>query len=644
MLFNSPEYILFLPIVLLVNYLLPAKIRYIWLLIASYFFYMCWNAEYALLILTSTAVTYGCSLLVEKNRDGKHRKAYMALSLVLNLGILFFFKYSNFLAQLINDVSAALHIKLSVPKVDVLLPVGISFYTFQALGYTIDVYRGKVQAERNFLRYALFVSFFPQLVAGPIERSENLLTQLREPKKFTWDNFKTGLLYMLWGFFMKIVLADRIAIFVDTVYGDIPGHPGLYLVIATMLFAVQILCDFGGYTAIAIGSARMLGIHLMENFDAPYLSTSVAQFWRRWHISLTSWFKDYLYIPLGGSRKGKARKYLNKMIVFLVSGLWHGANLTYVIWGGINGVYQVFGEMTFPLRKKMTDFFHLHRESLGHKLFQGIITFVLIDLSWVFFRAENIHEAMEIVKSIFNADNPWIFADGSLYKCGLEMNNFILMLLGIGILLFADRCKRKNIRIREVIIRQDGWFRWVFIALAITAILTFGIWGPTYNAANFIYFQFGGVMRMKVAARIIGCLLTICLTIGLLASVTDLTERKASDSKYADFFQDRDYDVLFMGTSHVINGVFPMELWNEYGITSYNFGGHSNQIPTTYWVMENALDYVTPKVIVIDCLTLSSEHKCAEEFSFLHLSMDAFPLSLTKIRAIWDLLDDPRLL
>lgn len=490
MLFNSPEYILFLPIVLLVNYLLPAKIRYIWLLIASYFFYMCWNAEYALLILTSTAVTYGCSLLVEKNRDGKHRKAYMALSLVLNLGILFFFKYSNFLAQLINDVSAALHIKLSVPKVDVLLPVGISFYTFQALGYTIDVYRGKVQAERNFLRYALFVSFFPQLVAGPIERSENLLTQLREPKKFTWDNFKTGLLYMLWGFFMKIVLADRIAIFVDTVYGDIPGHPGLYLVIATMLFAVQILCDFGGYTAIAIGSARMLGIHLMENFDAPYLSTSVALFWRRWHISLTSWFKDYLYIPLGGNRKGKARKYVNKMIVFLLSGLWHGAGLSFVVWGGLNGLYQVLGEMLQPVKDRAVRLLHVRREAAVHRLICGIFTFILIDFSWIFFRAQGIGEAGRIIQSVLTQFNPGILFDGSLYQCGLDQANFILMLVCILILLAADILKRRKVTVIETVAGWNDWIRWILIALFILCLLLFGKYGPTLDKNSFIYFQF----------------------------------------------------------------------------------------------------------------------------------------------------------
>ena len=295
---------------------------------------------------------------------------------------------------------------------------------------------------------------------------------------------------MLWGYFLKIVLADRIAIFVDTVYGDYTKYSGWYLVVATMLFAVQIYCDFAGYSTIAMGSAKILGIELMENFNAPYLSTSVAEFWRNWHISLTSWFKDYLYIPLGGSRKGKLRKYINKLIVFLVSGLWHGAQFSYIAWGGINGLYQVTGEILQPVRDKLVNLLHLNRESLGHKLIHIAGTFILVDFSWIFFRANHFSDALRIIKSILAAGNRWILFDGSLYKCGLDRKNFQLMLVGIGILLFADYFKHKGIKIRDIIIRQDYWFRWAFIAVSIAAILTVGIWGPNYNAANFIYFQF----------------------------------------------------------------------------------------------------------------------------------------------------------
>ncbi len=498
MLFNSIEFLIFFPIVVLVYFILPDKIKSLWLLVASYYFYMCWNAKYALLILASTIITYISGLLIEKIKHSDYavskqivlKKWVVAGSFIINLGILFYFKYTNFAIDIVKKVFARAHIELNAPVFDIILPVGISFYTFQALSYTMDVYRDEIYAEKNFFRYALFVSFFPQLVAGPIERSKNLLKQLSVPKKFSFENMREGLLLMLWGFFLKLVLADRIAIFVDTVYGDYTIYSGMYLIVATMLFAVQIYCDFAGYSTIAMGAAKILGIQLMENFDAPYLSTSVADFWRRWHISLTSWFKDYLYIPLGGSRKGKWRKYLNKMVVFLVSGLWHGAQFSFVAWGGLNGLYQVIGEILQPVRDKLVTLMHLNRESLGHKLINIAGTFVLVDFSWIFFRATGFMGAFDIIKSMFMIKNPWILFDGSLYACGLDDKNFRLMLIAILILAFADFCKAKGIKIREVIIKQDYWFRWGFVAFSIAVILTFGIWGPGYDEANFIYFQF----------------------------------------------------------------------------------------------------------------------------------------------------------
>lgn len=490
MLFNSINFIIFFPCVLLVYFLIPDRIKYLWLLASSYFFYMCWNAKYAVLILTSTAITYASGLLIEKANDIRGKKVVVATSFISNLAILAYFKYTNFGIDIINELMSAIHIQLTIPNIDIILPVGISFYTFQALSYTMDVYRKDIYAERNFFKYALFVSFFPQLVAGPIERSRNLLKQLAEPKKFDFDNFREGILLMLWGYFLKIVLADRIAIFVDTVYGDYGTYTGYYLSIATILFSIQIYCDFAGYSTIAMGTAKILGIHLMENFDAPYLSTSVADFWRRWHISLTSWFKDYVYIPLGGSRKGKLRKYINKMIVFLLSGLWHGANITFVIWGGLNGLYQILGEALTPIRDKLVCSLNLHRESMGHKILCIVGTFVLVDFSWIFFRANSMRDAVEIIKSIVCVKNPWVLFDGSLYACGLDDKNFRLMLVGILILVVAGYLKRKGVIIRNEILAQDYWFRWIFISFSIVAIFTFGIWGSSYNAANFIYFQF----------------------------------------------------------------------------------------------------------------------------------------------------------
>lgn len=498
MLFNSIDFLLFFPAVLIMYYILPKRIKMYWLLIASYYFYMCWNAKYAVLIFISTVITYTSGYFLEKCRtiegDAKRRntfrKSIVAVSLISNLGILFGFKYLNFSIDLLSSLCSQFHIVLSIPQFDIILPVGISFYTFQALSYTIDVYRGDISAEKNFFKYALFVSFFPQLVAGPIERSKNLLSQLSEPKRFNYENFREGILLMLWGYFLKIVLADRIALFVDTVYGDINTYPGLYLVIATIMFAIQIYGDFAGYSTIAVGSAKILGIDLMENFKAPYFAESIAGFWRNWHISLTSWFKDYLYIPLGGSRKGKARKYINKMIVFLVSGLWHGANLTYVVWGGLNGLLQVIGEILQPVRDRAVCILGLNRESLGHRLIKILATFAMVDVTWVFFRAKTLAEALNVFKLSFGVHNPWILFDGSLYACGLDIKNFRLVIVSVVILVVADFCKLKGIKIRQIILKQDWWFRILFYATAIVMILLFGKWGPSFDKANFIYFQF----------------------------------------------------------------------------------------------------------------------------------------------------------
>lgn len=498
MLFNSFQFLIFFPVVLIVYYIVPDRAKHLWLLITSYYFYMCWNAKYALLILASTIITYISGLLIEKIKSlecpDKRRKNLkqwvVAGSFAMNLGILFYFKYINFTFNIIEKAFEKIQIQWDAPVVNIILPVGISFYTFQALSYTMDVYRDEIYAEKNFFKYALFVSFFPQLVAGPIERSKNLLRQLAVPQKFDFVRARDGFLLMLWGYFLKIVLADRIAIFVDTVYGDYHTFTGWYIVIATMLFAIQIYCDFSGYSVIAMGAAEILGIDLMENFDAPYLSISVADFWRRWHISLTSWFKDYLYIPLGGSRKGKFRKYFNKFIVFFVSGIWHGASFSFIVWGGLNGIYQIIGEILQPVRDRMVSVLHLNRNSIGHKAMKGFVTFILIDFSWIFFRANGYYESLAIIKSMFSYKNPWILMDGSLYTCGLDSKNFGLMVIAILILLFADIFKRKGIKIREIIASQDYWCRYLIMIFSICFILIFGIWGSSYDAEGFIYFQF----------------------------------------------------------------------------------------------------------------------------------------------------------
>ncbi|MCR5419825.1 MAG: MBOAT family protein [Lachnospiraceae bacterium] len=490
MLFNSLQFIIFFPIVVIVYFIIPKKVRYIWLLISSYYFYMSWNAMYALLLFASTFITYIGALFIDIAQKDSIKKTVMILGCVLNLSILFVYKYAEYTLSLISKLLSNLNISAEVPAFSVLLPVGISFYTLQALGYLIDVYRKDIAVEKNFLKYALFVSFFPQLVAGPIERSGNLLKQLDGNTVFEFDRAREGFFLMLWGYFLKVVLADRIAIYVDKVYSDTNMYGGYYLIIAALLFSIQVYCDFGGYSTIAMGASMILGIKLMDNFNAPFLADSVSSLWRGWHISLTSWFRDYVYIPLGGSRKGKIRKYINIMIIFLTSGLWHGANLTFAIWGGLNGIYEVVGEVLKPVKEKAAKALGINGNNIGNRLVKMVITYSLFSFAAIFFRANSLTVALDVIKSIFTCYNPWILFDGSLYTLGLDSKNFNLMLMCIGLLIFADIQKKKGIKIREVLARQDYWCRIAVMVASICFILMFGIWGSGYDSAGFIYFQF----------------------------------------------------------------------------------------------------------------------------------------------------------
>lgn len=503
MLFNSLNFLVFFPVVVLIYFLFPHKIRYIWLLFTSYFFYMCWNPIYALLLLASTLITYfsalameGAEILFKGEEERKLRSRVKAknfivgISFLLNLSMLFFYKYFEFAVDSINVILENMHVTLIKPGFDIILPVGISFYIFQALSYTMDVYRKNVEVEKNLFRYAVFVSFFPQLVAGPIERSSNLLHQFRERKYFDYHRVKNGLLLMVWGFFQKIVLADRVAILVDQVFDYYTYYSGFYLVVAAVFFAFQVYCDFAGYSNIAIGASQVMGFKLMKNFDCPYFARSVTEFWRRWHISLTTWFRDYLYIPLGGNRKGKIRKYVNVMIVFLVSGLWHGANWTYVIWGGLNGLYQVIEQSMKPFFQKLTGKLQVKRNVFSAHLLQVILTFLLVDLAWIFFRSDTIAGAVGFIQRIFVEFNPWILFDGSLYDIGMSRMEFQIAVLAIAVLLFVDMLHYKGLQIRAFLDCQQVWFRWTVYLISIGIVLVFGIYGPDFDASQFIYFQF----------------------------------------------------------------------------------------------------------------------------------------------------------
>lgn len=497
MAFTSYEFLVFFPAVALAYYIIPRRFRSLWLLFADYYFYMSWHAAYGFLLMGITAVTYFGARTVSRYRTGdeeekalRRGRLRMALFAVLTFAALLFFKYFNFLAGNGNAVLRALRCGWSIPTMGFVLPLGISFYTFQAFGYLMDVYRGKTKAETNFLTYAVFCSFFPTLVSGPIERSDNLLWQLRQPERtsFHLENVKKGLCLMLWGYFLKLVMAERMAIFVNAVYGQ--EADGAVVLLAAIIYGIQIYCDFAGYSALAIGAARVMGFTLTENFHAPYLSFSVSEFWRKWHMSLTGWFRDYLYIPLGGSRKGRFRKYLNIMIVFLVSGLWHGAGWKYLIWGGLNGFYQVAGDLFKPFREKAGRVLWKGRLAWLRRICACIGTFMLVDFAWIFFRADSTGRALRLCRRMFDGFHLSALTDGTLFTFGLNGTEFCFLGATLLLLFAVDLLHYYGKHILDL---MQGWHWALTTSLCagmLMAVLIFGVYGVNYDVGSFIYFTF----------------------------------------------------------------------------------------------------------------------------------------------------------
>src|SRR6201996_4148434 len=384
MLFNSFQFLFFFIVVWLLFLVTRGTTRKIILLLASYYFYMCWSTRYIWVIWGITLIDYVAGLQIEKAEQPARRRLYLGVSLFCNLGLLVIFKYFNFLTGSLRGASHLFGLRFDPPLLAIILPVGLSFHTFQAMSYTIEVYRRRVPAERNLLEYALYVAFFPQMVAGPIERPYELLPQFHREPKVTLEGVRSGMVQALWGLFKKMVLADNVSDFVKLIY-DTPRHySGSALLLATLLFSIQIYCDFSGYTDIGLGLARMMGYELRINFLQPYFSRSVGEFWHRWHISLSTWFRDYVYIPLGGSRVSRPRHYANLMITFVVSGLWHGANWTFVIWGALHGLYLIAAQALAPL------FPGLARVPAWLKV---MVTFGLVTFAWLFFRANSLGDA-----------------------------------------------------------------------------------------------------------------------------------------------------------------------------------------------------------------------------------------------------------
>ncbi len=485
MLFNSFTFIVFFIIVSALYFLLPHRARWILLLVASCIFYMAWNPYLILLMLFTIFVNYIAAIRISCRKNRRTKKRILVTAMLINFGLLFVFKYLGFM----NDTLLALFGDgWQVRTLNIILPMGISFYTFQAAAYTIDVYRGDIKAEKHFGIFALFIMFFPQLVAGPIERSRNLLPQFYEKHKFDINRAISGIRIMLWGFFKKVVIADRAATAVNAVYNSPLSYTGLYLTAATVLFTFQIYCDFSGYSDIAKGCARVLGFDLMDNFLNPYMSGSIKEFWRRWHISLSTWFMDYVYIPLGGNREGTGKKYRNLLITFLISGLWHGANWTFVLWGGLHAIYQIFGQMTLKFRSSFKKKMHLYNNAVGHIL-SVAVTFALVCFGWVFFRANTVSDAFYIIGNMFKSitgwwDRQYIFE--VVTSMGLNLFGMVMLAAAILFLVISEVLCGKR-AVYTVIEEKNAALRVVFYLITAIFILSAGVF---YEAGAFIYFQF----------------------------------------------------------------------------------------------------------------------------------------------------------
>ena len=474
MLFNSFTFLLFFPIAALLYYVLPHKLRGTYLLLVSYGFYMNWNPTYALLLAGITLVSYFSALGMSRlsrleNKESQSKKVLVA-SIVLCLLPLIVFKYFNFINGSVFALLQAFGMRIPMPDFKWLLPVGISFFTFKVISYLVDVYKGRIEPERNLGIYALYVSFFVDLAAGPIDRAEKLIPQLETEHNFVPEQVVKGLRLMLWGYFMKVVVADRLTLYVDPVFNHLDSHSGISVLLAAVFFSIQIYCDFGGYSFIAIGCGKVMGFDLMTNFERPYMATSVTDFWRRWHISLSTWFRDYVYIPLGGNRCSKLRNRINLLVTFTVSGLWHGANWTFVIWGFLNGVFQVFGKMW----KKSGSKQKVYKGS--ERAWNIFITFVLMTVAWTFFRANNVEDAIQALGMM-------CVPTGSLYIPQTSLLVYILM--GMAVLLVCDVLQEMHGR-HPLLENKSVVVRFASYLLLIVLILTVGV----FDGGQFIYFQF----------------------------------------------------------------------------------------------------------------------------------------------------------
>ncbi|MGN1409239.1 MAG: MBOAT family O-acyltransferase [Eubacteriales bacterium] len=482
MLFNSIEFLIFFPIVIIGYFLLPQKFRKYFLLAASCYFYMSFIPKYILILLVTTVVDFTGAVAIDYfNNKGKKKAAIASFvtAVLINVGMLVFFKYLGMLEDTINFFGKKLDMR-TVVFPEVVLPIGISFHTFQSMGYLIDVYTGKEKVCKNFIDFALFLMFFPQLVAGPIERYGNLMGQLKAEHHLTYDNISAGGRMMLWGMFKKVVVADNLAMFADAVFDNVGNYSGWGLVVGILCFTIQIYCDFSGYSDIAIGAARVMDIRLMKNFDTPYFSASTPEFWRRWHISLSTWFKDYIYIPLGGNRVSTPRWCFNQLVTFAVSGIWHGASFTFVIWGLLNGIYIVVSRFVKPIKDKFYEITRIGK--LPHlRRFIGIaITFVMIALTWVFFRANTFSDVFYVFTHLFTSTT-MDFSHITLFRHCVAVIA-VAVLLAVDLMTQSEKLKEWYVsaKMSSQVVRLLSYAFILFLIVVLGA----------YDNKSFIYFQF----------------------------------------------------------------------------------------------------------------------------------------------------------
>lgn len=489
MLFNSFDFAVFFPLFFILYWMVYRRkqLRNTYLLLSSYVFYAWWDWRFLFLIIFSSVVDFVIGRLIYRETNQKKRKGFLVISLLTNLGLLAYFKYANFFIDSFISSFNFFGGSLDSFSLEIILPVGISFYTFQTLSYTIDIYRGRMEPVRSPLSFFTFVAFFPQLVAGPIERASHLLPQFEKLYTFNYDRIKSGFLLIAFGLFKKMVIADRVAILVNQVYNDPTAYNGFELIIATVFFAFQIYCDFSGYSDIAIGISRTLGFDLMKNFDSPYFSKSITEFWRRWHISLSTWFRDYVYIPLGGSRKGEYRTYANLFIVFVVSGLWHGAAITFILWGAVHGVFIVLEKMFTKTRERVFSKLGLWNNSLISYLIFAPITFSIVCFGWIFFRANSFEDAIRIIECS-TLLNTQIVQTGRIYELGLSKPEFLAALVFVVLLLVFELFQKKYKPVR-LLGKQFIVFRWMCYLVIVFTLIIFGVYGGD-TPKEFIYFQF----------------------------------------------------------------------------------------------------------------------------------------------------------